>query len=88
MLPTAAPTKEDVVAGYNKIQDAYGKNVRATDIYKMIQDWINAKPELAFPSLTLTVRGFAKHKESIQDIVEEFVYGQKYASLRALLERS
>ncbi len=82
------PTKEDVVEGYNKIQDAYGRNVRASDIYKMIQDWINTKPDQAFPSLTLTIRGFTKHKESIQDIVEEFVYGQKYASLRALLERA
>ena len=84
---SAATTKVDVVAGYNKIQDAYGKNVRAADIYKMIQDWINTKPETVFPSLTLTLRGFAKHKESIQDIVEEFVYGQKYAQLRAVLER-
>jgi hypothetical protein len=81
------PTKEDVVAGYNKIQDAYGKNVRAADIYKMIMDWINTKPETVFPSLTLTLRGFTKHKESIQDIVEEFVFGQKYAQLRAVLER-
>lgn len=78
--------------GYNKIIKAWINNVSMSDIYHMIALWIQAnKKTVTHPEILIILNNIEKrmiNNDSLNNIVEDFVYGKKYEKLRDLIESS
>jgi len=71
---------------YNNIFKSWKENVSSSDIYHMILYWINTyKDEITDPyvlELLEDVLYRMNNNEETNDIVEDFIYGSKYESIR------
>lgn len=76
--------KEDCVSRkeYQLIVQAWIDNQSMSDIYDMIVRWVDRHKNQDMLDLTNDIMKRACSNDSINDIVEDFIYGKKYEALR------
>ena len=82
---------QTIFTAYKAIQQAWDNNVSMSDIYHMIVDWMETwQPEIRFPELAGLVEEYLQRCEDgdeTYDLVEEFIYGERYAILRHICSK-
>lgn len=71
---------------YNNIFKSWKENVSSSDIYHMILYWINTYKDEITDSYVLELLEDVLYRmnndDETNDIVEDFIYGSKYESIR------
>jgi hypothetical protein len=74
---------------YAAIHSAWESGTSSSDIYQMIQDWINDhQPQEVYPAMTAEIEEWlyrADHNVGTNDLVDDFVYGKVCATIRDIL---
>ncbi len=86
MSTHTSKTKETVYSAYMNIHTAWQTGASSSDIYHMILMWIEIwKPEVVHPEIADLIHDYIQRCESgdsTYDLVEDFIYKSRYASLR------
>ena len=81
--------EQTIFSAYQAIQEAWDNDVSMSDIYHMIVDWMETwQPEIRFPEVAELVEEYLQRCEDddeMYDLVEEFIYGERYAPIRLAL---
>ena len=84
--------QETITSAYQTIQIAWLNNVSMNDIYLMIVNWIEVwKPETRVPTIAKLIEEYLQRCEAgedMYDLVEEFIYSQRYAPIRNIFSES
>ncbi len=79
----------DCKSDYLKILDAWEKNIPSSDIYHMLVNWINTYIENIYDHNAVKDMNMIlermNNNDSMNDIVDDFVYGKKYIDLHATI---
>ncbi len=79
----------DCKSDYCKILDAWENNMSSSDIYHMLVIWINTYIENIYDHNAVKdmnkILERMNKDDSINDIVEDFVYGKKYIDLHSTI---
>ena len=78
--------QQTIKSAYQDIQTAWDNNVSMSDMYHMIVDWMETwKPETRVPTIAKLVEEYLQRCEDddeMYELVEEFIYGDRYAPIR------
>jgi hypothetical protein len=76
-----------VKCDYFKIHIAWNNDISSSDIYHMIVKWIDTwRHEIIDKNAIHHIETRMSSNDSIHDIVEDFIYGKKYVTLRSQFE--
>jgi hypothetical protein len=77
---------------YDNILIAWDENISSSDIYHMILNWINTyKNEIAVREVLDSLEDILERMSnnySTNDIVEDFIYGSKYETIKNYIKSS